>query len=110
MINHINWHSVKQDGWPTKKGIYLIARGTNKPEGRMCIGYLYAIEPPEWSRCSLEGITHYIPIEDIPVPKANNGGAIMLVNSICRKSSFQPECVILFKTGDIILIDLPSSN
>ena len=73
MINHINWHSVEQDGWPTKKGVYLIVRLTNNPEGRVRTDYLYSIEPPEWSGHSLEEITHYIPIEDIPMPKANNG-------------------------------------
>ena len=74
MINHINWHSVEQDGWPTKKGVYLIVRPTNELEDRLCIDYLYSTDPPEWSRCTLEEITHYIPIEDIPMPKANNGG------------------------------------
>ncbi len=68
MINHINWHSVEKDGWPTKKGVYLIVRRTNKPEGRVRTDYLYSIEPPEWSGHSLEEITHYIPIEDIPMP------------------------------------------
>lgn len=63
MINHINWHSVEKDGWPTKKGNYLIVRRTNNPEGRVCTDYLYSIDPPKWSRCTLE---------DIPMPKANN--------------------------------------
>ncbi len=101
MINHINWHSVEKDGWPTKKGVYLIVRRTNKPEGRVRTDYLYSIEPPEWSGHSLEEITHYIPIEDIPMPKANY-----------REYYSQPirKRAVLSKTGEIILIDLPSSN
>ena len=101
MINHINWHSVEKDGWPTKKGNYLIVRRTNKPEGRVRTDYLYSIEPPEWSGHSLEEITHYIPIEDIPMPKANNG---------CREYYSQPYRAILDESGNIIFTNLPYSN
>ena len=101
MINHINWHSVEKDGWPTKKGVYLIVRLTNNPEGRVRTDYLYSIDPPEWSRCSLEEITHYIPIEDIPMPKANNG---------CREYYSRPYRAILDESGNIIFTNLPYSN
>ena len=110
MINHINWHSVEKDGWPTKKGIYLIARGTNELEDSLCIDCLYSTDPPEWSLCTLEEITHYIPIDDISMPKAKNGGAVMLVNSRRRKYYFQWLRKNLGEMGKINLINPPQTN
>lgn len=51
----------------------------------------------------VEEITHYIPIEDIPMPKANN----MLANSMYLEYYSRPYRAILDESGNIIFIKRP---